>query len=562
MDIVTAAQQKIDDAATAAKVDSGEAVGSSPPPVLPVTPPRMSPLVLTPDGVQEEKPGDEVEAAPTPSDNLVVPPETTASPSLSPPGEIPPPPPPDPPEKQGDTQSSSTIKRGRPPYGSVGKRGIGAGPILAGLLLLLITLPLTVLFVSQQKSVSDVRSRAAGGQCVGSPNNNEACIYVAGTRISACSGRGEVNCKALGACGCSWQSDSAPTSAPTTAPTGGGGGGGGGGTRTTCDNGVAVNSTACNHAGDSVMYKCIAPQYTDSRQWQSIACGSGQTCQGTSCTSGGGGTGGGTGGGGSLNGESCGWCAGQDQCYASTGHAPTKVVNAAVCSTGYCCTGYVPPSGGGEVTPTSSITGTFCAGGCCQADASRGLWVQKCTCSGPLSGGKCRNDCGNAGSYACIPTNFCGSMQLDIMTASGQELAIVGYDYIGGVAVPVNVTQVARNGNGVCSVTSPTGVVTTISETIPTITTTQAPAAGQCLLIKVYKDNAVVQPATLHAGDNVVFAVNGSNASRARIRVNGAAYTESGTKNNSGEYTFPFTLPTGTTNFTVEAEVYTAGQWK
>ncbi|OGG11377.1 hypothetical protein A2Z00_03440 [Candidatus Gottesmanbacteria bacterium RBG_13_45_10] len=100
--------------------------------------------------------------------------------------------------------------------------------------------------------------------------------------------------------------------------------------------------------------------------------------------------------------------------------------------------------------------------------------------------------------------------------------------------------------------------------TQPTATTqpTQAPVAGQCTNLLVYKDSQVVTPSTLQAGDSIVFAVNGTNASRARIRVNGASFVESGTKNTSNQYTFPYTIPSGTTNFTIEAEVYTNGQWQ
>lgn len=93
-------------------------------------------------------------------------------------------------------------------------------------------------------------------------------------------------------------------------------------------------------------------------------------------------------------------------------------------------------------------------------------------------------------------------------------------------------------------------------------TATPQPPAGQCTRIKVYKENVAVNPKTLVPGDSVKLAVAGTNATRGRIRVNGAAFTETTTKNASGEFTVPFTVPSGITNFTIEAEVFTGGKWK
>ncbi|MBI5614306.1 hypothetical protein HY947_05250 [Candidatus Gottesmanbacteria bacterium] len=88
------------------------------------------------------------------------------------------------------------------------------------------------------------------------------------------------------------------------------------------------------------------------------------------------------------------------------------------------------------------------------------------------------------------------------------------------------------------------------------------PPGGQCTRIKVYKDTVAVDPATLKAGDAVVLAVAGTNASKGRIRVNGGSWNESSTLNAQNEYTVAFTIPAGTTNFSIEAEVLVNGAWK
>lgn len=71
-----------------------------------------------------------------------------------------------------------------------------------------------------------------------------------------------------------------------------------------------------------------------------------------------------------------------------------------------------------------------------------------------------------------------------------------------------------------------------------------------------------MDPTILLPGDAVVLAVAGQNATKGRIRVNGSVWTESTTLNSSSEYTAPFTVPTDTTSFTVEAEVFKDGVWQ
>jgi phage-related protein len=86
---------------------------------------------------------------------------------------------------------------------------------------------------------------------------------------------------------------------------------------------------------------------------------------------------------------------------------------------------------------------------------------------------------------------------------------------------------------------------------------------GQCTNIKLYKNGQVVTQSQLQPGDSIVIAVAGSNATKARIRINGGTYTETTTKNAQGEYTMDYTFPnvdSGT--FAFEAEVFIAGSWK
>jgi lysozyme len=53
--------------------------------------------------------------------------------------------------------------------------------------------------------------------------------------------------------------------------------------RTTCDNGVAIGSTACSQTDPSGEYVCVDPNQSSSQQWSRVACPEGQTCVGTQC---------------------------------------------------------------------------------------------------------------------------------------------------------------------------------------------------------------------------------------------------------------------------------------
>jgi hypothetical protein len=111
-----------------------------------------------------------------------------------------------------------------------------------------------------------------------------------------------------------------------------------------------------------------------------------------------------------------------------------------------------------------------------------------------------------------------------------------------------------------CTITptnTPTATVTV------TYTPTPTDITGQCQNIKIYKNGQVVSPNSLQPGDSIVIAVVGTNATKARIRVNGGTFTETSSKNDAGEYILNFTIPSsGTTTFTIEAELFIGGVWR
>lgn len=115
---------------------------------------------------------------------------------------------------------------------------------------------------------------------------------------------------------------------------------------------------------------------------------------------------------------------------------------------------------------------------------------------------------------------------------------------------------------------TPTPTITpTISSTpsiIPTSThsPTPSPQAAQCTKISLYKGESVISPSSIKPGDTVKIAVAHTNAIKARIRVNGGDFTETQELNEHNEFTISFSVPSGVTNFTIEAEVYKDGVWK
>ena len=95
-----------------------------------------------------------------------------------------------------------------------------------------------------------------------------------------------------------------------------------------------------------------------------------------------------------------------------------------------------------------------------------------------------------------------------------------------------------------------------------TATATPTPLPGQCTRIRVYKDGVSIDPNTLAVGDVVQIAVAGTNAEMGRIRINGGGWGETSVKNAHDEYYISYTVPSGVTTFTVEAEIFTNNEWK
>lgn len=82
----------------------------------------------------------------------------------------------------------------------------------------------------------------------------------------------------------------------------------------------------------------------------------------------------------------------------------------------------------------------------------------------------------------------------------------------------------------------------------------------QCNQVKIYKGGAVVTDlSSLKVNDQITIAVSGKLASKARVRVNGASWTETSTKNGQGEFTLDFTILAESivnNKISIEAEIY------
>ena len=73
-----------------------------------------------------------------------------------------------------------------------------------------------------------------------------------------------------------------------------------------------------------------------------------------------------------------------------------------------------------------------------------------------------------------------------------------------------------------------------------------------------------MNPNTLQAGDTIVIAVVGTNATQARIKINGEAnWRVSTTTNAAGEWIFTYQIPTsGVTSFSIQGELFIGGVWR
>ncbi len=491
MDILSAAQQQINDAAKT--LDPNASSGSAPPPPLPDQP---TPITPSPAPVSPPEPQNPPSPLAFEPSNIGDTTKTFGSP----------PPPPQ------DSEENKTP----PPQ----KKGIGKGVIIAGLFLLLATLPVAVYYVSQQQQqLTENRSRASGvpnGQSSGCCSGNAECI--------GWFGAGSTCDNLNGACGSGKQCR--------------------GGANTTGGNCHQCTQTDCNVAGcggQTCNAGCISP------------CGDGicgQNENSTTCPkdcpvpTGGGST--------IIN------CSNMTDLNKGTASSTCLISQAAACNPSngfvYYCDNVVgnegcksgPQSigsfpGGTTVNINNYLNGKNCGSvqidlepagkgsnnaiGACGAILKR--FSSACTAPPPPPPSGCKSDfctsradCAAKGGTVGTPKSFASCSPADF------------------VACCVNVTT-------------------------PAPTPTPPPLAGQCTRIKVYKNSVAVDPTTLKVGDSVTLAVAGTNATKGRIRVNGAVFVESTTLNINGEYTVPFTVPAGVPSFTIEAEVFGAnGQWQ
>ncbi len=263
-----------------------------------------------------------------------------------------------------------------------------------------------------------------------------------------------------------------------------------------------------------------------------------------------------------------------------------------ICSSNSAC-------GGTNNTNTSNLSGNLCDWGskCCTANAdtisgSQHCWVEVHKCAGPLVDGKCivANPEKHEDSF-CVPANFCGSYQLDIMCDAGSPGT-------GTTSKPLAITSTGNPPT--CTVTTPPTTTTNPTDTpsptptptlpgktaspTPTATPTKSPTPtpsptptnppdliARCVEVKAYDTNWVaINPdrlGQLKSGEKVRFTVRGSASegtiTQARFTINGTLRSpvtgvRPGTEAEFfDEYTIP-AIPAGQTtlSISVKGEVY------
>jgi hypothetical protein len=295
-----------------------------------------------------------------------------------------------------------------------------------------------------------------------------------------------------------------------------------------CDNGVALGGTACKNDGDPVYYVCVG----GTKMWSDAqACPSGQTCHGTSCTGGG---------------------SGGDSCNAGDHSLPFNG-DVRCGSAGGC------PEGQGQLCGWDGKWSTT-QGQCVRAHACGYVSSNECN-----TDDECKALKYGDGVTCDTTVHRCVGKTGKYFTGCGSSAGLGTGDkcwncYSDGKCYNEN-TSCGTNVN--CRTTTTVAPTNGPQPTSPPSNPTATPVVGQCTNIKIYKDSTAVTPSTLQPGDAVTLAVIGTNATKARFRVNGGDFTETTTQNSAGEYTLAFTIPSsGVTQFTVEAEVNVAGVWK
>jgi hypothetical protein len=125
----------------------------------------------------------------------------------------------------------------------------------------------------------------------------------------------------------------------------------------------------------------------------------------------------------------------------SCGDGTTQPKGTSTCA--QVCTGHEQAGGGGG----------SCSNGCCTATGTNKVAVHKC--SGPLVNGSCSDpNFTTQSGTVCLDGNFCGSMQLDIVDANGNETGTGG---------------VSTNGNSCGETTGPVCLNLSISKSNPKV---------------------------------------------------------------------------------------------
>lgn len=379
------------------------------------------------------------------------------------------------------------------------KRG-GKPFLLAVFLFLLVTVPLSVAFITKQQQLTDPRSRAGQCESGGQPHEYNECCGQNKSRhvVRTCVG-GQFQWKTYNDCE---QEDSAcgPPPPPESKPP-------------SCKPGEVFADGQCHNV------QGCTPDCNNK------GCGAPDGCSGV-CT------------------ESC-----ETKQEANTasnqGPQPQQgggIINAGNATNDACtASGSCAPSGG----QTMKI---------CKCDALEyGQVTAICTKD-------CQDASGTVNCQSEADAN-CKVVQLDVYSGGSLVDTVVCTPNKDKCAAPAPLPPAPTSPPAQQQQSAPPATQTAAPTPAPTSTPT--PIAGpQCKNIKIYKGDQVVIPSDLVAGDAVEFAVVGANATKARVRVNGSTWTETTAKNTSNEFIIGFTVPSSGGTFTVEAEVHQNGAWQ
>ncbi len=504
--------------------------GVTPPPTDPLPPPPPPPEPA-PEPIMPPPP----EAPSISTDSLIVPPpepevppSEASAPTIEPPAVAPPPPPPMPQESKK-------------------KKGMNPALIIAGFLMLFITIPLVFFGVKQQQ---EIRSRAAGGVCCPKPDTGNY-------GINTCTGASQNACN-INSSTCNWNASATSC--------GGGGGGGGGTTPKTCkalstaekralcdgDNPVCDTSTGeweCPGGGGGAS-NCL---YNNAYTVMARDCGGKMVCKttGWECVT--------------TPGSTDLWCSNSKcpwGCSSLTTDGgvcksfPVNTCQDVGCPKGQTCINRNPPGdymcvdGGGGPCESQPKPACKCPLICVAYGNKVGAFA--------TGTWKCPTSCTTAITPACVADNVCMRDNPSIPCCNGSHSVATsecssGKKCGGSSSVP---TPTPTPGGGGGNTPKPTDK--------PPKPTDKPP--GQCIPIKVYNAAGKVltkaQLAKLKAGTTITFAIKPPVAvTKVRYKVNDAAYKQTTQKNSSGEFIYKYKIPANEDSFTVTAQGFWNNRW-